>query len=607
MRKLRILSLLAFNKFKMKKTFLFFTLAICFASGTYATAPINYNGLNELYTNEYKGEVIKSFDADIVVNVDNSISIREKIVYSAGGISKHGIYRDIYPYSAEKKKMDISIISVTDEAGNSYKYTREKVGKNLRLKIGDPDITFTGEKIYIISYIASKAVSQLGDIDEIYWNVTGNEWTMPILKASAHVTLPENANASQTACYYGARGSINKCEAALQNGSSYTFATPRLLLEEEGLTVAVGFNKGVVVPYTLSDNMLDLFYKYLPYIIAAALPIIAFIFSYRYWRKNGRDERKTNVIVAEYDVPDGLTPLESVAIVEERLDSKIVSAEIIYLATKGYIKIKEIEIKNLLIFKSKDYELTKLKEYVGELNESDQNLLHALFKGGNTVRLSDLKNVFYKSLKTIIDPALRDLVDEGYYKNLGKMKSGLSIFAIVMFTIWAAGIFGVLPASLLLNSSISGVSFFVLGIVLSGIIIIIFYYLSPAKTEKGVSAKEKILGLKEYMQIAEKDRIIFANAPESKPEIFEKLLPYAMALGVADIWAKEFKDIYMNPPSWYSGSTNSTFNSVILSGALGDFSSSSLAASTPPSSRGGGSSGGGFSGGGGGGGGGGSW
>jgi len=123
---------------------------------------------------------------------------------------------------------------------------------------------------------------------------------------------------------------------------------------------------------------------------------------------------------------------------------------------------------------------------------------------------------------------------------------------------------------------------------------------------KGVETKEYLLGLKEYLQIAEKDRLLFQNAPDKKPETFEKLLPYAMVLGVANIWAKEFADIYTSPPNWYTSTNAAAFNAITFNSSLTHFAAltSAVAAS---SSSGGGSGGGGFSGGGGGGGGGGGW
>jgi hypothetical protein len=125
-------------------------------------------------------------------------------------------------------------------------------------------------------------------------------------------------------------------------------------------------------------------------------------------------------------------------------------------------------------------------------------------------------------------------------------------------------------------------------------------------TQEGVLMKERLLGLRDYLQIAEKNRLEFHNAPEKSPALFEQLLPAALILGVSGIWAKEFADIYTQPPQWYSGSGGAGFSAGAFVSDMNGFSSaasSSLAAS--PSSS--GSGGGGFSGGGRGGGGGGSW
>lgn len=139
------------------------------------------------------------------------------------------------------------------------------------------------------------------------------------------------------------------------------------------------------------------------------------------------------------------------------------------------------------------------------------------------------------------------------------------------------------------------------------IVYMLFWQLSPVKTEHGVAIKEHLLGLKLYLKVAEKDRLAFHNAPEKMPEVFEKLLPYAMVFGVDKAWAKEFESIYTTPPSWYEGSQTGHFSAIAFTSSLSSFSSltSSALSSTPGGSS--GSGGGGSSGGGGGGGGGGSW
>jgi uncharacterized membrane protein len=238
-------------------------------------------------------------------------------------------------------------------------------------------------------------------------------------------------------------------------------------------------------------------------------------------------------------------------------------------------------------------------ETLSKIDVSDETGKMMVQKGLviSSVRLSELKNKFYKSLKDIKDSVCASVVGKGYYredpnsaKKICGTIAGIVVFGAIFF---GSNLFGVIGIA---------------SLVISGFIIFAFGIIMPAPTKKGALAKEYILGLKEYLQVAEKDRIKFHNAPEKNPEHFEKLLPYAMVLGVEKEWAEQFKDIYLQNPSWYNDPSGANFNSLILVNSLSSFSTSanSTLASMPSSASGGGSgfsgggSGGGFGGGGGG-------
>jgi uncharacterized membrane protein YgcG len=225
-------------------------------------------------------------------------------------------------------------------------------------------------------------------------------------------------------------------------------------------------------------------------------------------------------------------------------------------------------------------------------------LLKALFSKdeyNDDVKLSQLKNKFYTHVSLIETAVLDSLVLKRYLiqnpKNLLGRYIGAGAAAPVLIVVFGLihGVIGVFSAAF------------------SATIYFIFSWLMPRVTQSGALLKEQILGLKEYLQIAEKNRIEFHNAPAKSPELFEKLLPAAMVLGVTAIWAKEFADISMEPPQWYSGPVGTHFSVVSFSSDLNSFSTATTSslASAPGGSS--GSGGGGFSGGGGGGGGGGSW
>ncbi|MFA6269660.1 MAG: DUF2207 domain-containing protein [Candidatus Paceibacterota bacterium] len=351
----------------------------------------------------FSEEAIANYNSIVTVNTDNSVNVRETIIYNSGPTERHGIYRDIYTFSSQKKKMSIDNITVVDENNKPYQFQISNNGDNVRIKIGDPNQTFSGQKIYIIEYQANKAIAQFKEFDEIYWNVTGNDWAMPIYQAQASIVLPYDTQALQTSCYFGPKGSKNQCGIS-SNGtdSVYSFNTPSTLRPNEGLTVAVGFPKGVVSPYSSSDTVTDFWSTYWRWIVSSSLPILTFIFSLLYWYKKGRDPKGTGVIVAQYDVPDNLTPMEVGGIVNEKIDVKYISAEIIYLATKGYLKITQLEQKFIGFIKTTDYELTKIKEPTDLTNDFDKKLLEALFSNRSLYSNLLKSNILEKIPKSIV-------------------------------------------------------------------------------------------------------------------------------------------------------------------------------------------------------------
>jgi len=151
----------------------------------------------------------------------------------------------------------------------------------------------------------------------------------------------------------------------------------------------------------------------------------------------------------------------------------------------------------------------------------------------------------------------------------------------------------------------------VVSIVVSCIIIALFGMQMSKKTKLGAETKDYILGFKLFLSVTEKDRLDFHNAPEKNPEQFMEFLPYAIALGVENKWAKQFENIYITQPSWYQGNMAGAFVASSFVSHMTDFSKSvntGMAYVSKSAASGGfGGGGGGFSGGGFGGGGGGSW
>jgi len=544
-----------------------------------------FNFSNIVKSQEIQQEKISNFDVVVSVNNDSSINVKEKIQYDSGALSKHGIYRYINLSSFGNKILKISDINITDENGIPYNFVRTDSWKKINLKIGKEDEIFVGEKIYVIEYKILGALGFFKDFDEIYWNVTGNDWLFPIERVSVLVNIPSGAKLLQTSNYCGKVGSNEKCQTYKSNQFLYN----NTLLPGEGMTVAVGFSKGFVKEtFFLVSNIWS--------ILSFIIPIVIFILAFLLWRKYGRDPKSNRTIIAEYDVPDNLTPLEVISIIKGKISSKNISAEIIFLAVKGYIKIEAIEQKKFFI-KSRDYTIKKIKDIKIE-NKTDKELFDFLFDDDlekvDEIKISDLKNRFGKNIPVLKRTLFMDIVSRGYFKT--NPNSVVAIYLIVFVLI---GVFIGFNFLYIVNNL--GILFLV-NIIFVDFIILFFGFLMPARTEKGLRTTEYLLGFKQYLSIAEKDRINFHNAPEKKPETFEKFLPYAMVLGVEKKWAEEFKDVYIENPKWYTDNNLSKFNSILFISSLENLTSDinhSIGIS--------GSYGGGSSGGGGGGGGGGSW
>lgn len=545
-------------------------------------------------TAAWAAEKIDNFHAIIQINSDSSITVTEQIDYNFGAAQKHGIYRDIpikYKARGGNYKLRISDIWVADENGVAYNFTTSYPGNNIQIKIGDADKYVTDKKTYVINYKIKRAINYFEAHDELYWNVTGDKWPVTINQASAQVNLPKEIPASelQKDCFAGAFAETIRCDSQINLGSNNLISgvlfENSTLYSGEGLTIAVGFPKGLVV----QPSRGEIFLETLKDNWVLFLPLFVLVILLYLWSTRGRDPEGRKTIVAQFDPPDNLTAAEVGTIIDEKAHKKDISAQIINLAVKGYLKIIRKE--------KKDYLLEKLRAEDDLVNGFEKKLMESLFEKKQRVKLSDLKNKFYKDLEMVKNQVYQATVAKGYFrKNPKKVRSTYAVIGIlILFFGFFSGTFG---------GGLAVFSFFV-----SGIIIIIFSFFMPARTKKGVLAKEHILGLKEYLTVAEKDRIKFHNAPEKNPKLFEKLLPFAMVLGVEKEWARQFEGIYNQQPSWYQDSTGGYLSAIYLASSLNSFQSSAntTLASRPSSAASGGSGFSGGSGGGFGGGGGGSW
>lgn len=559
-------------------------------------------------------EQIQSFASDIDVREDGTIAVTERIDYFFAA-PRHGIYRDIpvrYDVDGKTVIVPVQVLGVSDAEGNGIGYQVIKERNFTRVKIGDPNVTITGAQTYVISYSAAGAIRyglENPDThkmqDQLYWNVTGFEWQVPIRRVSATVRLPAAAAEEDiaTKCYTGPYGSTAEDCVKGARGSVASFGA------NDTLTAVVGFPEGIVAKLLpKAPGILELAAPFLPLLLPVAVVGLLTLL----WWTRGRDPAGKGTLVVEYDPPQGLTPAEVGVILDEDAGLKDVSAIIVDLAVRGYLKIREIEKQGLLL-KSTDYEFERLKDFTNDatLKPFEERLLVALFGGaGKIARVSDIKegHTFYDDLPKIKRKLYDRLTSDGYFPtDPAKVRAAYAAVGIVVIVI----MFMFVGPGFMFSGTVAGNTG--LGIFFSGVAVLLFAPLMPRKTPKGVEALEHALGFREYLDKAEKYRMKW----QETENVFEKFLPYAMVFGVVDKWTKAFEGMNVPPPTWYEGRSafgaTGSFNPVMFYGALAAMNSSMSTAMTSrpqQSSSGSGFSsggGGGFSGGGFGGGGGGSW
>ncbi len=350
-------------------------------------------------------EKIDNFDVEIKINSDNSIYVSEKIIYDFGTAQRHGIFRDIpikYAARGGNFNLIISEISVSDENGVSYPYTISYSSNNIQIKIGDADKIVSGHKIYVINYKINRAINYFSDHDELYWNATGNEWNVQIEKSSAKIILPQAIKKEQVqaACFAGNLGANTSCDSIDYENigndqiDAVIFNQSDPLATAQGLTIVVGFPKGLVTQPSAWQNIIDTVKD--NWILI--LPLVTFFIMFRLWWTRGRDPKGKGAIMAQYEAPDKLTPAQIGTLIDEKADQKDITSEIIYLATRGYLKIKRTENKGF-IFKHEDYLLEKINPHTLQgvgvkepegLTPHNEKLMAALFSGGaKTKNLSE--------------------------------------------------------------------------------------------------------------------------------------------------------------------------------------------------------------------------
>jgi len=545
--------------------------------------------------------VIERFDAAIRVEPDGTIDVTETITARFTG-AWNGIYRSI-PVKYRTAQglnwtLGLDVLGATDGDGRPLRVEAGREGHYVKLRMWIPGAE-NARRTAVLHYRATNALRFFDEHDELYWNVTGDEWEVPIEAATARIELPSNASGVRAIAFNGTYGSTAQDASVDIAGTGVRIAMPHALSFREGLTAVVGWDKGVVAEPSAVARTASMLRSNWPLLIPVPVLVGAFLM----WRRRGKDPSRLPVTV-RYEPPEGLTPGEAGTLMDNVPDMRDITATLVDLAVRGHLRFEEKDESKLFgLVKEKEYVLHRLDPPAdaGPVAPHEQRLLDAIFaQRGSAVALSKLEDEFYTKLPGIRTAIFDRLLERGLYHDrpdrvrqrwhVGGLLLGIAIAAV-----------GSAVSSRLL---LTPVPFIVAG-VLVAVILIGFGFVMPARSVAGARALEAVLGFEEFLRRVEGEQ--YRRVIVGHPELFDRYLPFAMAFRVEKKWARAFEDIYTQAPRWYTGPGVTHFSVGHLSRSLAGFSTKAgtTMASSPRSSSGSGFGGGGSSGGGGGGGGGG--
>ena len=617
-----------------------------------------------------ESERIKLFRSEIDLATNGALSVRETItIHAEGREIRRGIYRDFPTTYRDRAGNRVRVrfdVRDVQRDGATEPYALESLSNGVRVRIGDADVFLDrGEHTYVIVYETDRQVGFFENFDEIYWNVTGNGWVFAIERAEAVIHLPPGAHIEQYASYTGPQGAAGTmADQSFDATGTIRFWTTRPLGAEEGLTVAVGFTKGVVRPPTEGERAAE-FARDNAGAGAAILGLIALAVFYGIaWWRFGRDPAR-GVVIPRFEPPRNFPPAAARFVRRMGYDRKAFAAALVDMAVKGYHVIEE---------ERSVYTLRRTGKSEAEtgLSEGERALAKALFGGGKAITLKNTNHDRVSRAIGALRTVLRRQYETVYFvKNRGWFLGGIAILAVsatlaailsegpeeaifllIWLSVWSTGtsalvywafvgwrgvfagpgsrirnflgalfmtafaipfVGGLAAALFFLGETVTPVT--MIALAASGVLAFVFYHLLKAPTLAGARARDEIDGLRMFLDTAEKERLEVLHPPEVTPEVFERFLPYAIALDAENAWSRKFAeeaakaghDTDSYSPHWYSGPSYSRLGAAGFASAIGSSvaSAAASAATAPGSSS--GSGGGGSSGGGGGGGGGGGW
>ncbi len=483
---------------------------------------------------------IADFHVTVDVAADGSAVIIETWQL-ASPPAKPGTFRRRLPNTmagpqGSRSTVYLDLIGVSDDQNRPLKYSRDRWNDELTIMPSpvDPGRAATLQ----ISYLVHNFVRSFPDHDEIYWDLTAGK-AYAIERASAMVMLPDAAAGNLRAQAF-LTGATRDVAVAQVQGSSVQIDPARPLPPRTGLLVNIFVPPGIFRPsswparawWFLSANPIVL------------LPLLTLVVMLGF---RSLKQRAPTVITTEYEPPPGLTPAEAGMLVDDRFDPRDVTATLVDLAVRGYLRI-EVDPESTPEHRDYILRLLKGREQWSGLASHEEAMIFNIFYGGQWTKLSSLRLRFSIAIPAMQTGVLNALIDKGLYR----MNPGTAQ-RVRMAAIGALGLLLALAAPWLplFRSPLAALIAFAL----SAAVVYFFGLRVSPKTLKGVQVCSEIEGFREFLNRVDRDRL-----ERVSPQQFERYLPYAMALGVEHHWAQTFAGITTEVPDWFQSAAGGTFD-----------------------------------------------
>ncbi|MBN2852894.1 MAG: DUF2207 domain-containing protein [Clostridia bacterium] len=597
----------------------------------------------------YNDYYIKNYVVNITVNEDSTYDVQE-IIDVFFSVDRHGIYRTI-PTSYSNQRAIISNVSINDQ------YSTSKTMKETTYKIGNAETFVRGDKQYVISYTYDIGDDNIPEFDQFYYNIIGPNWDTQIENVKFNITFPKDFDENKIWLSKGDYGSTASDQSGFKKIGYKIEGYSADLGPYEGLTIKVEFPEGYFIG---ERNNADASRN--GAIIGWILCLGLIILLYLLWVKHGKDDKLYPTV--QFQAPEGMTSAEVGYVVDGIVDNKDITSLIIYWADKGFLKIEELKknkfrfTKIMIPVDGKKYEEKMFTSFFAlgngqEVTTDDleqrfyselpslKQLVKWEYKGKKLLFSKKADRIAAASLLSVVIPiAIQVYVILSGFSGMEFVIATLfaSVFSIslgavfkqfikkwhvmtktarasrIIFVAFALGIMALVTFLILFivrdsfYQSIWSISFVIsetIRTVLTLSAVFLLSGLMEKRTDYGKEILEKLLGLKEFIETAEMDKLKLMS--KENPEYFYNILPYAMVLGLDRTWAKKFESLTIEPPNWYQGAYGRAFSSMIFYSHFNSFVAKTSTSMQMPKSSGSSMGGGGFSGGGVGGGGGGSW